>query len=308
VVLVVGVWLVWFRADLQPAAIATTLLLAFRSGTSLSAVIAAQCLCLGSLPGYQELCSRRALLTPAAQRRAEPALPPSWLTSLAQPSAWHSLRWQAPASAPLLLQAGSLVAVIGPSGSGKTTLLDRFCGLLGEEQSHWQIQSSQGEHQLSGPTGARHLRQLLAYAPQEAVLFEASLRHNLLLDQQQPRHQLEHWLERVGLAHLLQRPGGLDDPLPLALDHFSGGEIHRLGLLRAWLRDRPIEVLDEPTAFLDAESAQRVRAILLERSRQRLVLVSTHDPQLIAQADQLVRLETSDRQTAERQHQGVQML
>lgn len=67
-------------------------------------------------------------------------------------------------------------------------------------------------------------------------------------------------------------------------------------------------MLDEPTAFLDAESAQRVRAILLERSRQRLVLVSTHDPQLIAQADQLVRLETSDRQTAERQHQGVQML
>lgn len=38
------------------------------------------------------------------------------------------------------LQAGSLVAVIGPSGSGKTTLLDGFCGLLREEQSHWQIE------------------------------------------------------------------------------------------------------------------------------------------------------------------------
>jgi ABC-type transport system involved in cytochrome bd biosynthesis fused ATPase/permease subunit len=106
----------------------------------------------------------------------------------------------------------------------------------------------------------------------------------------------------LGLAHLLERAAGIDDPLPLALDHFSGGEIHRLGLLRAWLRDRPVEVLDEPTAFLDAESAQRVRAILLERSRQRLVLVSTHDAELIQQADRVVRLKASDREQAERQH------
>ena len=87
-----------------------------------------------------------------------------------------------------------------------------------------------------------------------------------------------------------QRQGSVDDVA------------QELGLLRAWLRDRPVEVLDEPTAFLDAESAQRVRAILLERSRQRLVLVSTHDAELIQQADRVVRLKASDRERAERQH------
>jgi hypothetical protein len=56
VVLVVGLWLLWGRAGLAPAAVATTLLLAYRSGTSLSAVISAQRLCLGALPGYDELC------------------------------------------------------------------------------------------------------------------------------------------------------------------------------------------------------------------------------------------------------------
>jgi len=111
-------------------------------------------------------------------------------------------------------------------------------------------------------------------------------------------------MERVGLQYLLQRPGVLDDPIPLALDHFSGGEIHRLGLLRAWLRNRPVEVLDEPTAFLDADSAERVRRILWERSRERLVLVSTHDPELISQADRVVKLEASNRETAEMQHHG----
>ncbi len=65
-----------------------------------------------------------------------------------------------------------------------------------------------------------------------------------------------------------------------------------------------MEVLDEPTAFLDAESAQRVRAILAERARKRLVLVSTHDPELIKQAGKVLRLQLSDRQRAERLHHG----
>jgi ABC-type transport system involved in cytochrome bd biosynthesis fused ATPase/permease subunit len=113
---------------------------------------------------------------------------------------------------------------------------------------------------------------------------------------------MTHWLERLGLAYLLQRGGGLSRPLNLALDQYSGGEIHRLGLLRAWLRDRPVEVLDEPTAFLDSNAAISVRKILQERSRTRLVLVSSHDPELIAVADRVIRLAASDRALAESLH------
>ena len=68
-------------------------------------------------------------------------------------------------------------------------------------------------------------------------------------------------------------------------------EIHRLGLLRAWLRDLRVDVLDEPTAFLDATAADQVRSVIRERVGERLVLVSTHDPELINQADQVIRLE-----------------
>ena len=223
-----------------------------------------------------------------------------------------SLHWRASGSAAdqgfatpeLDLRPGSLLAVVGPSGSGKTTLLDRFCGWLADEQSQWQIHLHAGGPPLAlaGAEGARQLRQLLAYAPQDAVLFEATLRHNMLLGRSPSSASVEPWLERVGLAHLLQRTGGIDDPLPLALDQFSGGEIHRLGLVRAWLRDRPVEVFDEPTAFLDAESAQRVRAILKERSRERLVLVSTYDPALIQLAERVITLKTSDHKGAELQY------
>lgn len=306
VVLVVGLWLLWGRAGLAPAAVATTLLLAYRSGTSLSAVISAQRICLGALPGYDELCRKRQLLMPAAARPQGRTVSGRALAALQEPHPWRSLHWSAAGAGDdahtVELRPGGLVAVAGPSGSGKTTLLDRVCGLLGEDSSCWQLASRQGSLELSGPAGAAQLRQLLAYAPQEAVLLETSLRQNLLLDQQEPALPIEAWLERLGLGHLCRRAGGLDEPLPLALDHFSGGEIHRLGLLRAWLRNRPVEVLDEPTAFLDAESAQRVREIIAERAEERLVLVSTHDPALIQQADTVVKLEVNDRERAEQLH------
>jgi ABC-type transport system involved in cytochrome bd biosynthesis fused ATPase/permease subunit len=123
---------------------------------------------------------------------------------------------------------------------------------------------------------------------------EASLRDNLLLGREQSEESIETWLGRLGLSHLLLREGGLDAPMHLAQDPFSGGEIHRLGLIRAWLRDRRVEVLDEPTAFLDATAAEQVRDVIRERVRERLVLVSTHDPELIRQADQVIRLEPAN--------------
>ena len=135
------------------------------------------------------------------------------------------------------------------------------------------------------------MHQLIAHAPQNAVLFEASLRKNLLLGAECPQQDIAAWLQRLGLAHLLERPDGLDAALALAQDPFSGGEIHRLGLLRAWLRDKPMEVLDEPTAFLDATAAAQVRTVIQERAQQRLMLISSHDPELLALADQVIVVE-----------------
>jgi hypothetical protein len=63
------------------------------------------------------------------------------------------------------------------------------------------------------------------------------------------------------------------------------------GWLRAWLLDRPIEVVDEPTSSLDADSAERVRTILRQRARRRAVLVATHDNLLISSCDQVIHLD-----------------
>lgn len=302
VVAIVGLWLLSQGEALTAEVLATTLLLAYRASSSLSAVVQAQRLCLGSLPGYEALCRRRRQLQPPQTRPKGHSLTDSELSALQQ-SPWSVVHWEADAGeSALTLKTGCLVAITGPSGSGKTTLLDRVCGLRAEEQSQWVVECEETRWQLSGPAGARQLHQLIAYAPQDAVLLEASLRDNLLLGREQSKEAIETWLGRLGLSHLLLREGGLDAPMHLAQDPFSGGEIHRLGLMRAWLRDRPLEVLDEPTAFLDAMAAQQVREIIVERARQRLVLVSTHDPELIKLADHVRQLQPSDRAMAQCYH------
>jgi ABC-type transport system involved in cytochrome bd biosynthesis fused ATPase/permease subunit len=97
---------------------------------------------------------------------------------------------------------------------------------------------------------------------------------------------------------------GLEGRLNLSLDCFSGGEIQRLGLLRAWLMQRPVEVLDEPTAFLDSATAAMVRQIILERAHDHLLLVASHDPILLESADRLLIRHPSDRLKASALHQS----
>ena len=292
VVAVAGLWMLMQGEDLSVETLTTTLVLAYRSSASLSTVVQARRLCLGNLPGYEALCQRRGQLIPRQGETSDQTIAETNLTTLST-APWSELHWSSsdnasPGLTSLCLSANGLVALTGPSGSGKTTLIDRICGLLNEEDSAWQLCCAGKTWRLSGLAGARQMHQLIAYAPQNAVLFEASLRDNLLLGADQHQEAIETWLQRLGLSHLLERPGGLDAPLALAQDPFSGGEIHRLGLLRAWLRDKPLEVLDEPTAFLDAKAAAQVRSVVQERAQQRLMLISSHDQELLAQADQVI--------------------
>ena len=313
VLAVVGLWLGLRLDSMDTATITTTLLLAYRASGSLGAVISARRLCLGALPGYAKLRElRQRLGTEAPIRLNDPAssqaallwpthaqvseLPLSSLEPLAAVQ-WQQFGVDGGQFSTLNLQPGQLTVVVGPSGSGKTTLLDGFAGLLGEERSQWLLQPGSAVTRAStlcGRQGVQHWRRFVGYAPQESVLFEGSLRENLLLGQGVHNlnrdHEIETWLECLDLAHLISGPSSFERCLNLALDCFSGGEIHRLGLIRTWLLNRPVEILDEPTAFLDARSASLVRRVVLERSKERLVVVASHDPALLAMASRVIHL------------------
>jgi thiol reductant ABC exporter CydC subunit len=179
----------------------------------------------------------------------------------------------------LELAPGRPVALAGPNGSGKTlavyTLL-RFADLAA------------GTLSIDG-TDARDLpperiRALLAWSPEQPVLFPASLRANLRLGAPQATdREMTELLGRFGLAPWLDRlERGLDTVLAPWGHPVSGGELQRLSLARAVLTGRPVLVLDEPTSHLDQATAGAVLEAVLEHARGRSVLWVTHRPAELA--------------------------
>ena len=295
-VLVVGIWLLLFRSDLGQKDTVTMLLLTYRAAGAASGIIESRRLFLGELPGYEQLCrTRRKLGLPVRTGQQPGSIPPSpqSIESVSVLADCERIGGRA-----LELNSQELTAIVGPSGSGKTTWLDAFSGLLVGEASRWELRRNDGPMIRWESQAVEGWRSLVAYAPQDTVLFEGTLRENLLLGRggvhTSGGMEIEAWLRRLGLEDLLERPEGLDTALQLSLDCFSGGEIRRLGLIRAWLMDRPIEVLDEPTANLDEGSAEIVRAILEERARERTILIACHDQKLAALCDKVYSVSEDD--------------
>jgi ATP-binding cassette, subfamily C, bacterial CydCD len=175
---------------------------------------------------------------------------------------------------------GHLV-VRGPSGTGKSTLLLALGGLVAPDEGRVVV----GGADLAAVDEGRR-RSLLSIVPQRPHVFAASLGENLScfgpLDDARARAALE----LVGLAHLMG-PDGLETHLAESGRSMSGGERQRLGLARAYLEDRPIVLLDEPTAHLDDLGIERLRDALGGWLAERLVVEATHDPGLLADAEVL---------------------
>jgi ATP-binding cassette subfamily C protein len=180
----------------------------------------------------------------------------------------------------LTIRCGEWVGVGGRSGAGKTTLVDLVAGLLAPERGKISVDGK--------PLGGERLEQWragLAYAGQEATLFNDSVRGNLLAEGGNADDAaLWDALDLVGLADRVKAlPGGLDEQVGDRGSQLSGGERQRLVIARALLRRPSLLILDEATAALDAPS----EAALLEKlraldPRPAAILVAHRDSTLAA--------------------------
>ncbi|WP_030798271.1 thiol reductant ABC exporter subunit CydD [Streptomyces sp. NRRL S-337] len=185
------------------------------------------------------------------------------------------------------VRPGETVALVGPSGAGKSTLLSVLLG-------------------LTAPTGGRALvdgrdiaelspdswRQRIAWVPQRPQLFAGTVAENVRL----ARPDADDAAVRTALADagaldfVEALPDGLATRLGESGAGLSAGQRQRLALARAFLADRPILLLDEPTASLDGETEEAIVAAVGRLAAGRTVLLVVHRPALLAVADRVVRL------------------
>lgn len=185
------------------------------------------------------------------------------------------------------VRPGERLALVGPSGVGKSTP-------LGLALRFWDPGS--GRVTLGGvdlrDLGLADLRSRFAWAPQQAEIFDGTLRENLRLgDRDASDADLLALLADLGLDSLLARlPGGLDGWVGEYGAQLSAGERARLSVARALLRPAPLLLLDEPTAYLDPANARRLLRAVEERTGGRAALLVTHQPELLGPGWRVVRL------------------
>ncbi|WP_328849364.1 thiol reductant ABC exporter subunit CydD [Micromonospora zamorensis] len=188
----------------------------------------------------------------------------------------------------LTIRAGERIAIIGPSGAGKSTLLGLLLGFVTPTSGRITVD---GVDLATADPDA--WRRQLAWVPQRAHLFAASLADNIRLGA--PDTTPDALAAAVHDAALDDVVAGLPDGLDTLLGErghgLSSGQRQRVALARAFLRSAPVVLLDEPTARLDTAA----EAVVLDATRRlvagRTALLVAHRPALLADADRILRVE-----------------
>ncbi len=188
----------------------------------------------------------------------------------------------------LALAPGLLTALTGPSGAGKSTIVQLLARVFDPER---------GEVTLDGqPLAAftlRSLRRQIAVMSQRGHLFAGTLRGALSeLAPGSTDSELMRALDAVALGEFAASlPRGLDTPLGEDGVNLSGGQRQRLAFARIVLSRRPIVLLDEPTASVDAISQRILLDAMRRLAQQRTLLVVTHRSAVLEAADVVLRIE-----------------
>ncbi len=191
----------------------------------------------------------------------------------------------------LRLLPGECVALVGHNGAGKTTIVKLLLRLYDPTGGHILLDGVDlRQYDLD------ELRRKMGAIFQDFGRYEFTVGENIGLGQLEHLGNRERQLDalvKAGGASLLERlPGGLDTLLGRELGEreLSGGEWQKLALARAYLRDSPILILDEPTAALDVQTEYRIYTRFHDLTRDRLTLLISHRFSTIRMADRILYL------------------
>lgn len=184
-------------------------------------------------------------------------------------------------------EAGKTTALVGPSGAGKSTVFNLLTRL---------VDPSSGRIEIGGIRPAdlslHDLRKMISVVSQEALLFDETLRENIVLDQDVSQDRLNAALTAAHITSFLPKlEYGIETRVGPRGSNLSGGQRQRVAIARALLRDTPILLLDEATSALDVQSEAVVQAALDKLAQGRTTLVIAHRLSTVRNADKIVVLD-----------------
>ena len=179
---------------------------------------------------------------------------------------------------------GSITAMVGPSGAGKSTIGQLICRF-------WEV--NKGAISIGGinikdyPT--TQLMELVSFVFQDSFMFQQSIYENIKMGMDKTAEEVENAAKAAQIHQLITNlPNGYDTRFGQAGIHLSGGEQQRIQLARAILKDAPILILDEATAFADPESEYQIQKAFSALIKNKTVLVIAHRLSSITNADQIL--------------------
>ena len=187
----------------------------------------------------------------------------------------------------LELRPGETVALVGPSGGGKSTIASLLLRLA--EPARGRVTA---EGIDLAECAARSWRSQIAWVPQHPTLFRGTVADNIRLGVPAATDRAVRAAAAGAGADLFVSalPDGYDTVVGEGGRQLSAGELQRIALARAFLRDAALVILDEPTANLDPASAALVSDAVERLRAGRTVLLIVHRPELAARADRIVHL------------------
>ena len=180
------------------------------------------------------------------------------------------------------VKPGQFVGVVGTTGSGKSTIVSLIPRFYDPTAGRILIDDVD-TRELT----IRGIRRQIGFVLQETVLFRGTVRDNIAYGRHRATHDDIVAAAQLANAHefIVNMPGGYDAPIGERGITLSGGQRQRIGIARAFIRNSPIMILDEPTAALDSEAEQVVLEGLERLTAGRTVLMITHRLNTLRRAD-----------------------
>ena len=186
----------------------------------------------------------------------------------------------------IVIPSPGLTLIVGPSGSGKTTLLDLIVGLR-EPQAGRILIDGVPLPELD----LRDWRRQIGYVPQESVMVDESVAHNLTLGEDIPEERVREALRAADALEFVDAmPEGLGTRVGQGGSRLSGGQRQRLAIARALIHQPRLLILDEATSNLDPEAQEAIVETVSHLKSQLAVLVVAHQEKMVRVADQVLRL------------------